>query len=76
MQKTELFERLKIQYPNATIEVTDLTGGGDHYEVSIVSDAFKGLSRIDQHKAVMQVFAEELQTGELHALSLKTKSQS
>lgn len=67
-----MLERLKNTYPDADVEVFDLTGGGDHWEVEIATSAFKGLSRIKQHQAVMSVFADELKTGEVHALALKT----
>ncbi len=66
-------ERLHTKYPNADIEVTDLTGTGDHFHVLIVASELEELSRINQHKAVMEVFDPELKTGELHALTIKTK---
>ncbi len=50
----------------------DLTGTSDHWEVSVKSAAFSGLSRIEQHQHVMKAFAPELKTGEVHALSIKT----
>lgn len=68
-----LKKRLLEAYPDGQIEVFDLTGGGDHYEVAIVSQAFAGLSRIQQHQHVMSHFQQELQSGELHALSIKTR---
>lgn len=68
-----LKKRLCEVYPDGSVEVYDLTGGGDHYEVMIESQAFKGLSRIQQHQAVMAVFSNELKSGEVHALSIKTK---
>lgn len=68
-----LKKRLSETYPDGAVEVFDLTGGGDHYEVMVESNAFKGMSRIQQHQAVMAVFDAELKTGEVHALSIKTK---
>lgn len=69
-------QRLIVSYPdadqNADIQVFDLTGTSDHWEVSVKSAAFKGLSRIEQHQHVMKAFAAELKTGEVHALSIKT----
>ncbi len=73
MTQEEITARLKSTYPDANIEVFDLTGAGNHWEVSIATKAFQGLSRIQQHQAVMAVFGPELKTGEMHALSLKTK---
>lgn len=68
-----LKKRLSEAYPDGQVEVFDLTGGGDHFEVSVASKAFQGLSRIQQHQAVMAVFQAELKTGEVHALSIKTR---
>lgn len=68
--------RLQEAYPDALIDVVDLTGTEDHWEVSVESKAFQGLTRIKQHQAVMAVFGPELKTGEVHALSIKTKVKS
>ena len=54
-------------------QVEDLTGGGDHFRAEVVSDRFGGLSRIDQHKLVYDVFGDEV-GGPIHALSLKTST--
>lgn len=66
-------ERLTQNYPNSTVEVFDLTGTQDHWEVFIESSVFAGMSRIQQHQHVMKCFGPELKTGEVHALSIKTK---
>lgn len=66
-------ERLEANYPNSTIEVFDLTGTQDHWEVFVESTVFAGMSRIQQHQNVMACFGPELKTGEVHALSIKTK---
>lgn len=73
MSPEQMIERLKSHFPNAQIEVFDLTGTQDHWEVAVESSAFKGQSRIQQHQAVMAAFGPELKTGEVHALSIKTK---
>ncbi|MFV8258791.1 BolA/IbaG family iron-sulfur metabolism protein [Bdellovibrio bacteriovorus] len=69
-------ERLEKNYPNSTIEVFDLTGTQDHWEVFVESTVFAGMSRIQQHQNVMACFGPELKTGEVHALSIKTKIKS
>lgn len=66
-------ERLTSAYPDGQIEVFDLNGQGSYYEVTIESEAFRGLNRVQQHQAVMAVFQAELKTGEVHALSIRTK---
>ncbi|MNK87223.1 BolA-like protein [compost metagenome] len=66
-------ERLLQNYPESKVEVYDLTGTQDHWEVYVESSKFAGLSRIQQHQHVMGCFGPELKTGEVHALSIKTK---
>ncbi len=65
--------RLQEHYPNSKIEVVDTTGTHDHYDVAVESPRFAGLTRIQQHQQVMACFGPELKTGEVHALSIKTK---
>jgi stress-induced morphogen len=73
MNTEQMKKRLEENYPNSTIEVFDLTGTQDHWEVSIESSKFTGMTRIQQHQDVMGCFGPELKTGEVHALSIKTK---
>ncbi|MBX3017330.1 MAG: BolA/IbaG family iron-sulfur metabolism protein [Bdellovibrionaceae bacterium] len=73
MTQESMTARLTAAYPDANIEVFDLNGQGSYWEVTIESSAFKGQNRVQQHQAVMSVFAPELKTGEVHALSIKTK---
>lgn len=79
MKIEEMKQRLIEAYPDADaqvdIHVHDLTGTSDHWEVSVKSSLFAGLSRIEQHQHVMKVFAPELKTGEVHALSIKTATK-
>ena len=70
----ELKARIEAEIPDSRAEVQDLTGGGDHFRAEIVSPAFEGLSRIEQHKLVYAVFGSEI-GGAIHALSLKTTSK-
>jgi stress-induced morphogen len=67
----EVKQRIEHALPGSHAEVTDLTGGGDHLRVEVVYEGFAGLSRIDQHKLVYDVFGDEI-GGPIHALSLKT----
>jgi stress-induced morphogen len=69
----ELQERIAAALPGAQVTVDDLTGGGDHFRAEIVSDRFEGLSRIQQHKLVYDVFGEEIGAA-IHALSIKTST--
>ncbi len=72
MTPEQMKERLQVAYPDGDVEVVDMTGTHDHYQVAIISSAFQGMSRIQQHKHVMNVFDAELKTGEVHALTIKT----
>ena len=72
MSPDQMKFRLNGAFPGDQIDVLDLTGTEDHYEVYVKSSKFKGLSRIEQHQLVMKAFAEELKTGEVHALSIRT----
>jgi len=74
MSPEQVAQRLKEAFPNGEVEVTDLTGTENHYEVFVRSGLFNGLSRIEQHQKVMAAFQEELRTGEVHALAIKTKN--
>lgn len=74
MSPEQMSQRLKEAFPGSVIEVTDLTGGEDHYEVFVQSNSFKGMSRIEQHQKVMAAFQAELKSGEVHALAIKTKT--
>jgi stress-induced morphogen len=67
----ELKTRIEAALPGAEVNVEDLTGGGDHFRAEVVSDRFEGLSRIEQHKLVYDVFGAEV-GGPIHALSIKT----
>jgi stress-induced morphogen len=69
----ELQERIEAALPGARVSVDDLTGGGDHFRAEVVSDRFEGLSRIEQHRLVYEVFGDEI-GGAIHALSIKTST--
>ena len=56
----ELQERIRAALPGSEVTVDDLTGGGDHFRAEVVSDRFEGLSRIQQHKLVYDVFGQEI----------------
>ena len=70
----ELKQRIEAALPGSDADVEDLTGGGDHFRAEIVSDRFAGLSRIDQHRLVYDVFGAEI-GGPIHALSLRTSTR-
>ena len=68
-------ERLiKESLPDATVEIRDLAGDGNHYAANIVSTAFKGRSRVQQHQMVYDALKGKM-GGQLHALSLQTSAK-
>ena len=73
-QAEELKQRIERALPGAEVDVEDLTGGGDHFRAEVVSDRFDGLSRIQQHRLIYDVFGDEI-GGPIHALSIKTSTQ-
>jgi stress-induced morphogen len=73
MTLVEMKTRLETAFPDASVDVVDLTGTEDHWEVFVKSEKFTGMPRIKQHQLVMSAFDAELKTGEVHALSIKTQ---
>jgi len=63
--------RIEAAIPGAQVSVRDMTGGGDHYEVEVISAAFSGRGLVDRHRMVYAPLADVL-GGALHALALKT----
>ena len=65
---------LERAFPDATeLSVEDRTGGGDHFQVTVASPRFAGLSLLDQHRLVNEALAEPLRDGTIHELRIKTK---
>ena len=70
----ELKQRIETAIPGARVDVTDLTGGGDHFRATVIAGEFADLSRIEQHRRVYSVFGPEI-GGPIHALSLETRAE-
>jgi stress-induced morphogen len=69
-----LQELLERAFPDATeLRVEDRTGGGDHFQVTVASPRFAGLSLLEQHRLVNDALAEPLRDGTVHELRIKTK---
>lgn len=65
---------LRTAFPDAAeLRVDDRTGGGDHFQVTVASPRFAGLSLLDQHRLVNEALAEPLRDGTIHELRIKTK---
>ena len=71
LSELEIKKRLSENFPDADIEVHDLTGGGDHWDVRITSPAFAGKSLVEQHQMVYRSLGAWMKK-EIHALKLHT----
>ena len=71
MDAHEIERMIKEALPDAAIEIKDLAGDGDHYAATVVSAAFKGKTRVQQHQMVYAALQGNM-GGVLHALALTT----
>ena len=68
---------LRAAFPEpAHVQVIDRTGGGDHFHVTVVSEQFRGLSLVEQHKLVYEALAAPLADGTIHELRISTKVEA
>jgi stress-induced morphogen len=73
MQATEIEAMIKSALPDAIVSIQDLAGDGDHYAATVVSESFRGISRVKQHQIVYAALRGEM-GGALHALALQTSA--
>jgi stress-induced morphogen len=73
MDAREIESMIKAAIPDATVEIKDLAGDGDHYAATVTSEAFRGKSRVQQHQMVNAAFGTDMGTV-LHSLALQTKA--
>ncbi len=71
MDPNEIETLIKAKFPDAQVEIRDLAGDGDHYAASVTTAAFRGKTRVAQHKMVYEAL-EGRMGGVLHALALTT----
>lgn len=71
MDANEIERRIKVALPDAEVEIRDLAGDGDHYAATVISEAFRGKSRVQQHQLVYAALQGDM-GGALHALALQT----
>lgn len=71
MAAQEIEDMIRRAIPDADVEITDLAGDGDHYSARVVSESFRGMSRVKQHQAVYAALGGRM-GGVLHALQLTT----
>jgi stress-induced morphogen len=73
MAAADIERLIKERFPDAVVSIDDLAGDGDHYAATVVSEAFRGKSRVEQHKMVYDALKGQM-GGALHALALKTNA--
>jgi stress-induced morphogen len=73
MNAGDIERLIKEALPDAKVTIQDLAGDGDHYAAAVVSAAFKGKTRVQQHKMVYDALKGRM-GGELHALALQTST--
>lgn len=73
MKADDIERMIKAALPDATVEIKDLAGDGDHYAAHVTSQAFAGLSRVKQHQLVYDALGGRM-GGVLHALALTTSA--
>ncbi len=71
MEARDIETMIKEAIPDATVEIRDLAGDGDHYAATVTSAEFKGKSRVQQHQMVYKALQGRM-GGVLHALALTT----
>ena len=72
MKPEALKNRLETLASGTQAEIVDMTGTEDHYQALVISPAFEGKMMIEQHRLVFGLVKAEVDSGELHALTLKT----
>lgn len=73
MDAREIERLIKTSMPDAQVTIRDLAGDGDHYAATVISAAFKGKSRVQQHQLVYEALKGQM-GGVLHALALQTSA--
>ncbi|MEM1132772.1 MAG: BolA family transcriptional regulator [Pseudomonadota bacterium] len=71
MQAEDIEKMIREAIPDAEVTITDLAGDGDHYAAHVVSESFRGMTRVNQHKTVYAALDGRM-GGVLHALQLTT----
>ena len=73
MDAGEIERMIKEAIPDAEVSIRDLAGDGDHYAAEVVSESFRGKSRVQQHQMVYEALQGNM-GGVLHALALQTSA--
>jgi len=71
MDARDIERLIKASIPDAEVTIRDLAGDGDHYAATVISESFRGKSRVQQHQLVYAALKGQM-GGILHALALQT----
>jgi len=71
MNDSEIVARITALYPDAQVKVA---GEGCNFEIQVLTSAFEGMKTLGRQRAILDLFKDELATGELHALGIKAKT--
>lgn len=71
MNAGDIEKMIKDGIPDAQVKIRDLAGDGDHYAAEVVSESFRGKTRVQQHQMVYDALKGNM-GGILHALALQT----
>lgn len=74
MEAQEIENLIRVGFPDAQITITDLAGDGNHWAAEVIDESFRGMSRVQQQRAVNATVKAEIDSGKLHALGLTTKA--
>lgn len=72
---SEVEKLILDKLPGSEVKATDLMGTGDHFEISVVSEAFIGKPLVEQHRLVLAALAKEMDK-RIHAVKLKTRGKN
>jgi stress-induced morphogen len=73
MPAADIERLIREALPDAEVKIDDLRGDGDHYAATVVSEAFRGKTRVQQHQMVYAALKGRM-GGELHAMALQTRA--
>ena len=73
MEANEIERRIRAALPDASIEIRDLAGDGDHWAATVISEQIRGKTRVQQHQLVYAALQGDM-GGALHALALQTSA--
>ncbi|MFT5206462.1 MAG: acid stress-induced BolA-like protein IbaG/YrbA [Candidatus Omnitrophota bacterium] len=72
MNPDQIIQWVKDKLPESEVVVNDMTGGGDHWEIKVVSGQFEGKKLLERHRIMHAIMSEPMASGAVHAVKFKT----